>query len=229
MTISRLQSTGQQSSGSVASVSKAFASDIGAQSLIVVCGVTSAADMPPGVVTDTQFNVYTRHGILQRASSERVAIFSAVSNGAGPLTITLDATGSDFQTIGIAEYQGRWDGDRVHVGFTSATGASAAPAAGNLITTVDSVVVGGFAHNGGGTVTITPVSPWNELFEAENTANMPIGMIDQIVAAGTYNPSWTTGISVSWTAGGVAFKEAPVEYGRAKYLFFPKVIMRPLC
>src|SRR3954463_3243908 len=107
MAAAHVQSTGVESVGSVASVAKAFASNVTAGNFIAVGCVSSTAAIPTNAVTDNLSNTYTQTAPAQDAGSGiRTAIHYAKNVTGGACTVTLDATGSDFQSIAISEFSG---------------------------------------------------------------------------------------------------------------------------
>lgn len=212
---SLLQSTGVQSVGSVASVSKAFSSNVVAGSLISVSGVTSNADMPAGSVTDTQGNVYSQDRIQQRSANERTALFSTVASASGPLTVTVDCTGSDVQSIGISEFSPDsgfvWStvaATRLETSNQGTGTSGASQATGNLVTSDTDVIVGVLTH-GDVTETLNVGSGFAQLFEDEDATDMPINFEYRISAPGTYTANWTSGTSLTpgWCCVGAAYKQ----------------------
>lgn len=211
-----MQGTGTQSVGTVASVSKAFASNLTAGSLLSVHGIASTADMPAsGGVTDTLGNTYARDIIIQRGANERAALFSSVAGSAGACTVTLDCTGSDFQSIVVSEYAptagNSWDtvaANRLDdTGSASdSTTSSMNVLCGNVVTGASGVVVGVMTQGGANTA-ITPVSPWIEIFEDEDATDMPVNSVYRITTASTYAPAWTLGGGRAWTCAGAGYKE----------------------
>lgn len=209
-----LQGTGIQSTGSVANVTKAFASALTAGSLLSVGGITSNAAMPAGCVTDTLANAYALDVTVQRASNEQVAKFSAVANGAGACTVTLDCTGSDVQSIEISEFApdpgNSWD--TVAANRRDDTG-SAVDSVGSLNVTCSNIVpagsgvVVGVMTQSAGNIPITPVSPWIQIFEDEDATDMPVNGIYRLTTPGTYAPAWTMTSTRTWACVGVAYKE----------------------
>lgn len=222
--MARLQSTGIQSSGSVASIGVAYGSNVTSGSLLVAVCVTSSVDMPAGSVVDTQGNTWAQDVILQRSTNERCAIFSTVAGATGANTVTLDPA-SDVMSLGIAEYSPHPNNTWSTTAATRREDTDSASISGSAPATpamtagaIDGVCVGGLTH-GDTTETIDPGIGFETLYENENATNMPISMIGRDVGAGTYTPNWVTGaISPGGVAVGAIFKETlgtpPAEAAR---------------
>lgn len=209
-----VQGTGVQSAGSVNSVNKAYASNVTAGNLLVAACVSSQQTMPAGSVTDSQGNSWALDKSQERGASEWVNIFSAVAGSSAANTVTLNCTGSDFQSLAIAEFSpaggSTWSTTAAtRLGPTnSSTGTSQGTlSTGSMTAGADGVVVGGVSH-GGSTITITP-SSGSQVYENESAANMPISMLYLLATSGNaYNPSWTVASSTGgWTASGASYKE----------------------
>jgi hypothetical protein len=200
-----VQGTGIQSVGSVASVGKAFTSNVTAGNSIIVGGVTATADMPAGSVTGG--GTYTRDVILQRATNERAAKFHAHSATGGATTVTLDATGSDVQSIEIEEVSGLDTAGTV-VTASGSNASSGNPVTGNLVTSGNCYVSGVMTNGAGSATTMTPGGTYNQVFEDEDVTDMPINGMYKIVAAGTYTADWTMNAARSWVCVAAAYPEA---------------------
>lgn len=213
-----VQGTGVQSVGSVDSLSKAYTSNVTSGNLLVAACVSSLVTHAAGSVTDTQGNVWTRFVLRQRGSNppaESVSLWAAVVTTGGPCTVTLDVAGSDYQTIAIAEFAPTtgmgWgipaelaDGSN---GDDTGDVREAPVQTGNFTTTATGVVVGVMTHGEVGTSALTPAVGWNQIFEDENAANMPINFTYKLTDMGTYNPLWNMVDVAQWTCVGAGFKE----------------------
>jgi hypothetical protein len=224
-----LQSAGGQGSGSVSFVTIAYPGDVKAGSLLIAGGSTNVADQPLGAVKDSQSNVWSRHGIGQRGTFERVAVFSAVSKGGGPCSVTLTPAAADFASLALVEADGVWDAARVDVnGFTSQSGNNSKnPTTGNLVTKGAAFLFGWLTHGGSGVVTIAPAAGWTQIYENENTANMPVNsMYRNEPSEGTFAAQWTLGAASPWVCALVAFREALRQSVRVDHADFPKPVLR---
>jgi hypothetical protein len=183
------QKTGVQSVGSVASVSKAFASNVASGALIAVGGVTNGAVQPTNAVSDNLGTptTYTRH-VLQ--SGNQAAIFSGVTTVAGACTVTLDPTGSDFCSIAIAEFAP--DGGNTW-STTSATRLDGTPVSGSgtassvtatAITTAGTGCVVGVITHIDGTVSLAAGTGYTDVFTDTDATDMPICGIYKLTTAG---------------------------------------------
>jgi hypothetical protein len=223
MAAAYVQGTGLQSSGSVASLSKAFTSNVTAGNLIVVGGVGNGETLlTTGSATDGLLNTYTRD--INRADAgaqtTQCAIYSAPVTTGGACTVTLDPTGSDFVDIAIAEFSGMdISGTRLDTSnFGDANGTNAAT--GNLVTSTTTAIVGILSHSDG-TVTLTPGASFAEIFEDQDATDMPFNCEYRIAAAGTYTANWTNS-SVTYVCVAAAYKQ-----GTATTSIPPSLIRRP--
>lgn len=204
------QGTGVQSTGSVASVSKAFASNVLAESLILSGGVSSASKLGTTSSSDTRSNTYTRdaNATTAGATSTQVCIFSTPKTSAGSCTVTMDPSGNDVVSIGIAEFSGAVNSSPLDQQNTGSGDVSAnSLATGNITTTIRDAIVAIVSH-GGGTVSITRDSAFTQIFQDTDAADMPIDWCYRIADPATLNASWTFGSNVTFRAGAVAaYKE----------------------
>lgn len=200
-----IQGTGVESAGSVASVSKAFASNITASNHILVGGVASVSGhMVAGACSDSRTQTYTRDVTKNNGSvSTDISLYHSFTSAAGALTVTLTPSASDFVSIGIAE----WSGTTPTVGVTgNGTANGTTPATGSFTTTGNnSIIVALFAHNGG-TITLTKGATYTLIFSDSNSANMPFLWEYKIVAAGATTADGSLGSSVNWVIASVEYK-----------------------
>lgn len=199
-----VQGTGIVASGSVTSVSKAFASNVTAGNCICVgCHSDSGkGGTNASVWSSSPANTFT-HGVTDAGGHCNNSYVLNCASGA--TTITFTPTSSDYCAIAIGEFSGiatSAAGD----GSNSNTNNTANPAAGNITTTTSGLVWGTMGRHATGT--ITPGAGFSEIFEEENWNNTTISTIYQITPAGTYNANWTAGGGVAWWASAFALKDA---------------------
>lgn len=231
-----IQSTGLQGVGVVDSIAKAYDNDVTAGNLLVAVCATFASDMPSAAVMDSQGNEWRMDVILQWdavTTFATVAIFSVVAGGTGPNTVTLDVVGSDFQTIGLAEFSPTsgfiWAPAPERLdGFGSAIGsvAAASSVSFDVMTAGVGVVIGGLTHSESGPIAITPGTGWIEFFEDENTTERPISALYKLVTAGTHTPAWTFVPDTTHVCVGAGYKETsltPDRNLRVDYGDYPPV------
>lgn len=205
-----VQGTGVQSTGSVASLAKAFASNLGANSLVVASGVGNAeTGLTTTSVTDSKSNSYTRDVNLADPGTPttQCAIYSAQNSTSGACTVTLDPTGSDTVSLGIAEFSGMATSSPVSTTATG-NGNSGSPVTGNLVTSGNTAIVAIVSH-AGATNTLTPGGTYTQIAEDEDATEMPFNNFYKIVGAGTYTADASIGATVKWVIVAVAYKEAP--------------------
>lgn len=200
-----VQGTGIQSSGSVASVSKAFASPVTAGNCVVAAGIGAAVSAVGAWVaskfSDTLGNAYTLDPNLY-AGSGAVAIAYDLSSAGGACTVTLtdpDGVG-DWLSIGIAEVSG------VTARDTSVKNSvnSAAATSGNIVTSDQATILGVLTHVGG-TVTFTTTGGATEIFQDTDANDMPIvWAYKEAATAGTYTMTWTLGSAVTYNTVAIA-------------------------
>jgi len=215
MSSSLVQTTGVQSVGVVASLAKAFASNVTIHNLIAVAvsSYPSSGGTPPThTVADTLTHTYSSAIRLTGAPTDTAAAHQQfytpnTSAGANTVTVTHVSPGTEsFITLAIAEIHGCVFTSPVHV-TDSGTGTSTGPTSGNFTTTLTSFLWASMLHIGPD-MTITSGSPWNFAFEAEDGDNMPLGAeYRSAEPAGTYAATWTIGISTPWTVLVTAFTD----------------------
>ena len=87
-----VQSTNGKSSGSVASLAKAFGSNnVAGNSIIVVCGVGNGT---APTISDTNSNTYTQAAQVANSTTLNVAVFFAVGIASGANTVTVNNGGT---------------------------------------------------------------------------------------------------------------------------------------
>lgn len=205
MAIGFLQGTGVQSSGSVASVSKAFTSNVAAGSLLVVGVHSDTTAIASATVTDTLNGSHAAANTGVAANGQRAGIFYTANSAGGACTVTFDS-GTDFMTLGIAEFSGAATTTPLNAN-NSGSGTSAAPATSTLATTGTTVLVGTMTH-ASAQQTLTPGTGFFTVFGDETVDALPIQMEYKIGANGTLAATWTAGASVVWGASAAAFSEA---------------------
>ena len=219
MAVAFVQGTGSQSSGSVASLSKAFASNVTAGNSIAVGGISNSVLLGTGSVTDSLGNTYTRQVAVDGISAGRAASCGYLVDNitGGACTVTVDPTGSDFISMVIAEFSGTETTGSIDGNGTFNAGS------GTTLTTSTFTMAGGTNGNGaifaameqnGTTTTLTAAQ--TEIFEAEDATNMPInGQYQTNVAAGSgKSATWTLGAGRSATAFAFGIKSGAAAGGR---------------
>jgi len=214
-----IQGTGIQSVGSVASVSKAFASDVTSGNCLVVgCIASGTVDWTAAMVTDTLTNTYTQAiRINTTANDAEMQIARVLSSASGgPCTVTIDMTASDVQSIGIAECS-------LTSGAANATATGqntgTAVVTGNIVTTggVD-VIIFALASHDGATTTMAEGGTYTPIFKDTDGTDMPISWMYKEVVSGTYTADWTYGASRTWDCCAAAFgTNAPAGVAAVAY------------
>lgn len=207
MAISVIQVTGVQSSGSVASVSKAFTSNLTADNSVVAAVNCSANTTITGaMVTDSQGGSYTRATEVHTAGDGSSAICYRNSVSAAACTVTFDS-GSDYMDIAIAEVA-PGSGNVLAVNTSkTATGAGTPYTTGNYTTTVDTIVVANCSHNGAGSAAPI-ISGGNQtiIFEDSDGSDMVFSAGYRLISASTTSSTWGT------VSGSNAFQAASAAF-----------------
>lgn len=207
-----VQGTGLQSSGSVASLSKAFTSNVSFGTLLIAATIgNNGTRHGASSCADDRSNAYTRDVNFTDpgVALTQGCVYSAQSGSAGACTVTLTPTGgNDFVSMGIAEFSGMF---RTSPLDTTATGngSSTSPASGTLTTSQTDVIVGVMSFDGSNTA-IGVGGSYNLIFEDEDTTDMPISSEYRITSADV-TASFTLGASRAWIVSAAAYKEAPVS------------------
>lgn len=208
-----LQGTGVQSSGIVASLSKAFDSNVVRGNYLGVVVVTYPSSGPTPVVhtvSDSRGNSYSsliRFTGMVGDTAVAMEIHRAIANSTGPCTVTVDPItpdGQGFVTFGIAAFSGAKLTDVTKVG-TSANSVNVST--GNFTTNFLDAILAGCSHIGP-TMAITPAANWNQFYENQNGANMPINCVWRIPLgpSGVFNAQWTLGTATPWGCLAVGVK-----------------------
>lgn len=204
-----VQGGGIQSVGSVANVSKSFASNVTAGNAVVAAGIASnlGSAWASGNFSDTLGNSYTVDtnqysggGIAGNA----IAYDLSSAGGACTVTITHPGGASDWLSIGIAEVSGATARD------TSAKNSvnSAAATSGNLVTSDTTTILGVLTHSGG-TIALTGTGGSTEIFQDSDANDMPIvWAYKEAATAGTYTMTWTLGSAVTYYLVAIALRIA---------------------
>lgn len=229
MAATYLQGGGAAGSPS-STLSKAFASNVSAGSLVVVVGMkyTGGSDDPfvasdctksAGTATLGTISLDKTYSYATGVPTNNwqvVGVFSAVVTGAGSLTMQLTDGASRYWLIGVAEFSGSWDASRVEdatgQGGTATDGTTAATTS-NITTAGAGLMVGGISvtENNNHPGSITEDAAWSLVYEDENGSADNCGsMIYRIVSSGTTDAaSWTLDSDqLGYAAAAVAYKEA---------------------
>jgi hypothetical protein len=215
MSLSVIQATGVESVGSVASVSKAFVSNVVSGNLLVIGGVAAGGRLTATSVSDTRSSTYARDSNAAIASSTQACLYSAVLGSSGTCTVTLTPSSSDVCSIAISETSGQQVGgtllDTQNVVASAASSATVTTA--NLVTGQQDVIFAVMSH-GGSTTGITEDATYTLGFEDTNATNQPINFAYKIVASGTYTGSWTLAAAqVNRAGAAAAYKQAAAGGG----------------
>lgn len=213
-----VQTTGNKSTGSVASLAKAFVTPtIAGNSIVVVCGVGNGT---APTVSDTQGNVYTQAAISANSTTFEVAIFFAVNITGGANTVTVTNTGTAasmamqiYEVSGILNQiagQGAQNTSSTGTGTTASTPAIS-PITPNRLA---------FAGIGVGTAaqTITPATGWINDSGQQNPTTPAglfsfVSMSEYLAGMQPITPSASIAVSEPWSVVSVLFKQVslPVE------------------
>ncbi len=213
MAFSRVQGTGN-SSGSAASLAKAFAGNVTAGNLLVVgCGalVSNASAQPVFTVTDNQSNTYRRvaRQVHQQGGNnwETLEIWYAIAAGTNTPTVTITPNLNCFNNISIDEYS--YTGTLAVQGSASNHVGSGTIQTGQLQLTGTDLLYGiaavsdgtqGSTWAGAGSTTLR----YSNTFTGGVSVGFAVG--ERISPAGTTtNLSWTYTGSTNFQTLGVSF------------------------
>jgi hypothetical protein len=171
---------------------------------LIVVGVSAFNGVTTCTVSDNQGNTWAQAAErLSGDSSTRASLHYAVAaTSSGTFTVTTNPSGASSDiTIVIAEFSGMATSS-VLGNVNNNGGTSTTPSSGSATTTVASELVVGVVSHTGTDRTITEDGGWTLIREDEGgSSHMPISMIYQEPAAGSYNAGWTIGTgSVEWMA-----------------------------
>lgn len=210
MAIEYVQGTGLQSEGSVASLAKAFDSNVTAGNLILVGASTYNSD--PNTVTDGLANSYTRD-VIENASLRKTAIFSSPDITGGACTVTLNPVASTYLGVVISEFSGAATSSVLD---DSATGRDTSTDidTGNIVASDADIIFGVLSH-ASNSITITGDSPVDviDIFSFGGDGNS-IGTCGSyaIKTAATYTAGWLLSSSIAASACGAAYLPAVVGH-----------------
>lgn len=204
MAVAHVQGTGIQSVGSVASLAKAFTSNLTAGNLVVVGGVSYSKVLTATSATDSRSHTYTRDASETGAATGQADVYSTPNVTAGACTVTLTPSSSSYLSIVMAEVSGAATSSHLDVAATG-TGTSTGPVTGNLVTTQADYIFAVMTVSGGTSITET----YTLVFEDEDWSDMPISGQYRIPgSSGTYTMAWTLGSSLLWACAAGAYKPA---------------------
>lgn len=223
MAIAHIQSREFQASPVQAnSASIAYSSNVQASTLLSVLvavydgTLDDQVNSTTGVISDTRGNAWTRRVLLDGVSggnsAMRLAIYTAVSNGAGACTVTINPGGSStFIGGAVAEYSGVDTTTPVHTSATG-TGTSAAPATGNLVTSVTTAYIAIVSSSSDLPANVAAAGSATNRIQSPSGSSMAIATSDRgaggtALTAGTYTASWTMSASREWGAVAIALTE----------------------
>lgn len=201
MAVAVVQSTSLESSGAVASLSKAFTSNVTATNAVLV-GVLSDGGKATGsgIFSDNNSGSYSR--IVQNGGD--VSLGRALNHAAGATTVTYTPdSGSDFCGIGILEASGL--DTTPDDGSTTRSETAAVPRTNAITTTADGIVFGGFDRHQA--VTTSTSDGHTDIF-AKSTYTSVNGAIGyRLVSAGSNEIQWDIATSVAYKAAIMALKQ----------------------
>ena len=219
MAIAFVQGSGTTASNTT-SVARAFASNVAANSLVVIVASQwnddSVAEFIDGDCTKTAgtatIGTITMHraAFVNGPTATQVGLWSCLVTGGGSLTFTVTGEAASYWALTTAEFSGSFDTSRLE-SSNEATGTGTSPSSGNATTAGAGVFVGGLAIDAGASITTTPDAAFTQIYEYEDAGGI-VGhsTIYQLVSSGTTDAaSWTLGTSpTGWEAVVCAFKES---------------------
>lgn len=222
MAITRAQAGGGTFANNVASIARAYSSNITSGNLISVSVVkVNDSGSDPFVVGDISQTAGTAtlgtwtldvETVFDTGGLWRhVGVFSAPVTGTGSCTITVSGGAGNYWIIGEAEYAGA-DTSATRVADTATgTGTGTSAASGNADSTGGAVFVGIVSTHVFANVTHTEDGAFTVIFEKNDagTASSASGAaIDQIVSGATTDSAdWSLSTSVAWVAALAVYKE----------------------
>jgi hypothetical protein len=206
--IAHVQSTGNQGTGSLASLAKAYGSSPSNGNLLV-CTVVGfqAAGAPTFVISDTQTNTWASAGRSVDATGHMVTeVFFAKNCTGGADTVTVTPSVNSVLTMAISEYSGA-DTVSPNGSSSQATGSGTSPTvAYGSIVLANSLAYGAIGVLNGGADTITVGAGFTERFNGgASAANLGVEVEDQIVSSNG-SATWTLSVGLTWCAVGTNFK-----------------------
>lgn len=192
-----IQGTGVESAGAVASLARAYGSNVTAGNVLMV-GIATFRSAGSGAtissVTDTLSNSWARcveatfNSVGSGDDSVCIAIWATQSIAAGgACTVTVTPNANAFMGIVIAEAS---NVARPTTGVT-ATGAGGTGAdSGSQTGATNTLFFGIVTHDDATTRTITPGASQTQIFEDETINGMPVNGTYRITS-GTINSTWT--------------------------------------
>lgn len=227
MTIAAVSGQSGGATGTGASISRAFGSNVSVGSLLTIIGwryepateAYVAGDCTKSAGTAT-IDTPTLDASLNLSDGDgnwmQVGIWSCLVTGAGSLTMQVaGGTGTGAPSIATHEFTGSWDSGRVDgTPSTNSTTTNDTTNAhsGDTTSTGAALFIGGLVVSQlSTTISVTPDGAFTQIYEYEAGGTSEVGSaIYRIVGTGTTDRAeWTiaTG-STGWCAGVVAYKEA---------------------
>lgn len=203
--VAHVQSTFPTAAGPVASLSKAFTSNITAGNTIVVGGIcfgSGSCDAADNVWSDSRSQTYN----TQKAQGGRATVAFSSNAAAGATTVTLTPQVPDFIGFGISEFSGV---NASPIDATAGTNTTGANATVNITSTTDGLIYGALnLEDSGGTITVG--SGYNQVWEDESFSAVAGGVEYKIATAGTQAVNWTSPNqgSTGYYIAAMALKEA---------------------
>jgi hypothetical protein len=204
MAVAVVQSANIESSGAVASLSKAFTSNIGSGSPAVVVGALSDGNKATGagIFSDNNSGSYTR--IVQTGD---VALGRALAHAAGATTVTYTPdSGTDYCGLGIMEVSG------LHAtpddGSTTRSATDTTPRTNAITTTANGIVFGGFARHSAGLATDVAGNHTADIFQKSGYTSVNGALGYRVPAtAGSQELQWDLSSSLAYKGAIMALKE----------------------
>lgn len=215
MAAAHVQSTGLQSTGAVASLSKAFTSNVTGGNFIgaAVASFPSTGGSPrTHTVADGIGNSLTsaiRNTGVSGETAVAIEVYGKVNITGGASTMTVTPNNNAYMCLSITEVSGLDTASSTAHKTASADETDSSPSSGNLDTTSTCFMLGATTHNGTDT-TITPDTGggWATAFEDEDTSEMPLNAQWKIAASGANPASWTLGANRNTANVAAAWIEA---------------------
>lgn len=224
MTVSRIAGQAGGASGAVgSSPSKAFAGNVTAGNLIVVCGIAYAQHSSTGLAvgdctksagTATIGTIALNSNITYKYDSTNymsVAIWSVPVTGTGSCTMQVTSYTSWYVDMSINEYTSSLGSNKLTLNdHRTGSGASGAPATASGSSTANAVFCGATSNSGASNpITCTPGATYTQVYEEEDGADYESGNIeDKIVTGATSSTAdWTAPTTYPWAAALAVYQE----------------------
>ncbi len=206
MAVAHVQSTGVSSSGSVASVSKAFTSNVTSGNFLAIVGISDDANDGGNSAANFSSSPSNTFSYSVSSPSEHVNSSYVTSAASGSTTITFTPDTGAYCGLAIAEFSG--------VDATPADGTPAGntdnttnPTTSNITTTAAGLLIAAVRVNSGRAMTEDSGSGWNLIYEDETWSAIAANIAYRITSgSGTYSHTWTSALG-GWWATIAGYKE----------------------